>query len=76
MKDKDGTIETLERQVIQKKIDVEVLRVGTEFKKDLLETKSALDDLQNKVKVDAEYERKKVKDDVAKASEKKKVEKK
>ena len=76
MKDKDGTIETLERQVIQKKIDVEVLRIGTEFRKDLLDTKSALTDLQNKVKVDVEYEKKKVKDDVAKASEKKKVEKK
>ena len=69
LKDKEGTVETLERQVIQKKIDVEALRVGSEFRKDLVETKSNLDDLTNSLSTHIEYTKKKVNDDAKKITE-------
>jgi hypothetical protein len=72
LKNEQGTVETLQRQVVQKKIDVEALRIGSEFRKDLLETKSKLDDLINIVNTDVEYTKKKAKDDAKRITDERK----
>jgi len=63
LKDKEGTIETLERQVTQKKIDVNAMRVDSEMRKDLVETKGSLDTLSNTLKTDATYQMKQIAED-------------
>ena len=63
LKNEQGTVETLQRQVIQKKIDVEVLRVGSEMRKDLVDTKGEIGSIVTDLKLNAEYQKKKVQDD-------------
>jgi translation initiation factor IF-2 len=40
MKDKEGTIETLERQLVQAGIKMKIGEAGTEIRKDVLETEA------------------------------------
>jgi hypothetical protein len=40
MKDKDGTIETLQRQLVQAGIKMKVNEAGTEVRKDVLQTEA------------------------------------
>ena len=63
LKNKTGDVETLERQVLQKKIDVSATRVDSEFRKDLVDAKGAIDNLVNTMKVDTEYQKKQMAED-------------
>ena len=56
IKDKDGTIETLERQLVQAGIKMKVNEAGTEVRKDVLETESQQKLLRSMMK--AEFDRK------------------
>ena len=56
IKDKDGTIETLERQLVQAGIKMKVNEAGTEVRKDVLETEAQQKLLRSMMK--AEFDRK------------------
>jgi hypothetical protein len=75
MKDKEGTIETLERQLVQAGIRMKVGEAGNEIRKDVLETesqqkllrgmlKSEFEKMKTEMKADLEIEKEKVKQDV------------
>ena len=75
MKDKEGTIETLERQLVQAGIRMKVGEAGNEIRKDVLETesqqkllrgmlKSEFEKMKTEMKSDLEIEKEKVKQDV------------
>ena len=75
MKDKEGTIETLERQLVQAGIRMKVGEAGNEIRKDVLETesqqkllrgmlKSEFEKMRTEMKADLEIEKEKVKQDV------------
>ena len=70
LKNEQGTVETLQRQIVQKKIDVDALRIGSEFRKDLVETRGEMSRAAEDLKLNVEYEKKKVKDDAKKVKEK------
>ena len=55
MKDKDGTIETLQRQLVQAGIKMQVDKAGNEVRKDVLETEAQQKLLRGMMK--AEFEK-------------------
>jgi len=64
MKDKDGTIETLQRQLVQAGIKMQVDKAGNEVRKDVLETEAQQKLLRGMMKVEFEKMREQMKTDV------------
>jgi len=64
MKDKDGTIETLQRQLVQSGIKMQVDKAGNEVRKDVLETEAQQKLLRGMMKVEFEKMREQMKTDV------------
>ena len=75
LKDKEGTVETLERQLVQAGIKMKVGEAGNEIRKDVLETesqqkllrgmlKSEFEKMRTEMKADLEIEKERVKQDV------------
>ena len=61
MKDKDGTIETLQRQLVQAGIKMQVDKAGNEVRKDVLETEAQQKLLRGMMKVEFEKMREQMK---------------
>jgi len=64
MKDKDGTIETLQRQLVQAGIKMQVDKGGNEIRKDVLETEAQQKLLRGMMKVEFEKMRDQMKTDM------------
>ena len=58
IKDKEGTIETLERQLVQAGIKMKVLQADNEVRKELTEVKAESDLIKRAMKIILEYEKK------------------
>ena len=64
MKDKDGTIETLQRQLVQAGIKMKVGDANNEIRKDVLETESQQKLLRGMLKVEFQKMRDEMKNDM------------
>ena len=69
MKDKEGTIETLQRQLVQAGIKMKVGDAGNEIKKDVLETEAQQKLLRGMLKVEFEKMKDKMQSDVENTKE-------
>ena len=69
IKDKDGTIETLERQLVQAGIKMKVGDANTEIRKDVLETEAQQKLLRGMLKVEFEKMRDEMKMDMESTKE-------
>ena len=69
MKDKDGTIETLQRQLVQAGIKMQVDKAGNEVRKDVLETEAQQKLLRGMMKVEFEKMREQMKTDMQSTKE-------
>ena len=69
MKDKDGTIETLERQLVQAGIKMKVGTASNEIRKDVLETEAQQKLLRGMLKVEFEKMRDQMKMDMESTKE-------
>jgi hypothetical protein len=69
VKDKDGTIETLQRQLVQAGIKMQVDKAGNEVRKDVLETEAQQKLLRGMMKVEFEKMREQMKTDMKSTKE-------
>jgi translation initiation factor IF-2 len=70
MKDKDGTIETLQRQLVQAGIKMKVGEAGNEIRKDVLETESQQKLLRGLMRAEFDKMRDQMKEDMESSKEK------
>ena len=63
LKNKDGDIETLERQILQGKIDIKASAIGSEIRKSVEQTKAGMQVAEIAVKQEADYQKKKLRDE-------------
>ena len=69
MKDKEGTIETLQRQLVQAGIKMQVDKAGNEVRKDVLETEAQQKLLRGMMKVEFEKMRDQMRTDMKSTKE-------